>query len=418
MALKNMKLAVVDHIGNLGGGSRFVRALLPALKECQPDMEIVFFGNKFSINRENMREEFSSVGINVIELKSLNLASQGVLGLPRSSSIIRRVQGKFAKQLAILPPFLSGAVHKEIEEVVNDFDIVLFPWPFLLELPSLKCPIISVFHDFNFKYFFGSKIYTEAQLSTLNRQVPIWLEKTIPVTGTHFMGQEISKFYDLAVDKVKVIHFAPTNIGIETNKEKAKKTIINMGITKPYVLYPTNLLIHKNIGPLLSAIYILETKGVNIDLVITGPETEISTGRASLIGVRKDNNQPNVIGLGYVTNEQMDALISQSSIVVSSSLYEEQNLPGLEAWQSGIPVAMSNIPQFIEHLELQDVRAEVFDPRSPQDIADKIHKILSNPKEAMTNALHSQNALKKLTWKDVARKYLQIFEEALFVRNL
>ena len=38
-----MKIAVIDHIGNPGGGSRVARALLPAMK---PSMgTLLFFGN-------------------------------------------------------------------------------------------------------------------------------------------------------------------------------------------------------------------------------------------------------------------------------------------------------------------------------------------------------------------------------------
>ena len=47
-----MKIAVIDHIGNYGGGSRVVRSLLPALKLLDPDLEITYFGNPTAIRRE------------------------------------------------------------------------------------------------------------------------------------------------------------------------------------------------------------------------------------------------------------------------------------------------------------------------------------------------------------------------------
>jgi glycosyltransferase involved in cell wall biosynthesis len=108
----------------------------------------------------------------------------------------------------------------------------------------------------------------------------------------------------------------------------------------------------------------------------------------------------------------MDALIQCARVVVSSSLYEAGNGPGVDAWARAIPVAMSDIPPFIEHIKVQDVKAQVFDPRNPQDIANKIDAILSNPEKATEDALYSQSVLKNFTWEKVAEKYLAVFNKA------
>ena len=120
-----------------------------------------------------------------------------------------------------------------------------------------------------------------------------------------------------------------------------------------------------------------------------------------------------VVGLGYVSNLQMDALIQCARAVVSSSLYEAGNGPGLDAWARAVPVVMSEILPFIEHIEVQDVKAHVFDPRNPQDIANKIIAILSDPEKAKEDALYSQKAMQKITWETVAEKYLAVFNKAV-----
>ncbi len=63
----------------------------------------------------------------------------------------------------------------------------------------------------------------------------------------------------------------------------------------------------------------------------------------------------NIYGLGYVDNVEIDGLIQSAHIVVNSSLYEGGNGPGFDAWSRGIPVAMSNIPPFLEHVAYHDV---------------------------------------------------------------
>jgi glycosyltransferase involved in cell wall biosynthesis len=74
---------------------------------------------------------------------------------------------------------------------------------------------------------------------------------------------------------------------------------------------------------------------------------------------------------------------------------------------------MSNIPAFTEHVELFGVKAHIFDPRSPEDIAAKIATIMDNPSQARTDADISKSALKKLTWEVTAREYLSIFQLAV-----
>ena len=408
-----MKLAVVDHMGNRGGGSRLVRALLPALRACRPGMEIVYFGNPSSIKRENTKEEFLRIGIKVKELKSARFVNIDAQGTFRTSKIIRLLQDKFGGRVPFLPPFLAGAVHKEVERAVKGFDLSFFPWPYLMECPQVEGPMVAIFHDFNYKYFFGARIYTAGQLNTLNRQMPVWLEKATPVASTYFMRAELGKFYPEYADKVKVVHLASFSLGSDINVTEAEEMLKALGINSQYVIYPTHLTIHKNIGPLLSAISLLREGGQDISLVLTGSGTEMATGRACMLGVEKDNSRPNVIGLGYVTNRQMDALIQCAAAVVTSSLYEAGNGPGLDGWARGVPVAMSNIPPFLEHMAVQGVRAEVFDPRNPRDIADKIRKIILNPAKAKADALYSKEAFKNWTWTEVAKKYLSIFDEAL-----
>jgi glycosyltransferase involved in cell wall biosynthesis len=109
----------------------------------------------------------------------------------------------------------------------------------------------------------------------------------------------------------------------------------------------------------------------------------------------------------------MNSLIQCAAVVVSSSLYEAGNGPGLDAWGCGTPVAMSDIPAFIEHLEVLGVRAQIFNPHSPQDIAEKIAFILDNPDDALADAEYSRTSMKRMTWENTAAGYLHAFRQAM-----
>ena len=414
-----MKIAVIDHIGNPGGGSRVVRALLPAIKTVRPDIDITFFGNKNNIIRENLSEEFSDFNIKIRCLTSANLKIKGIFGIKGSDFVISVIQERYNKALSVLPPFLSGETHKEIERLVTSYDLAFFTWPYFLSCPKLNCPMIGIFHDFNYKYYFsGSHVLNRNQINMLNRDMPIWLSRSIPVVSTYFMASEIKKFYPEWADKVRIVHLAPFTRGTIINTDESIKTIQRLGLKKKYVLCPTNICSHKNIGPLLSAIYILNNRmGQDLNLVLTGPGTEIINGHATEIGIEMGGEKSDVIGLGYVTNTQIDSLIQRASVVVNTSLYEAGNGSGLDAWEMGTPVAMSNIPSFIEHLEVQGLLAEVFDPRNPLDIAEKIYSITYNKGKVELNVKKSLEAIKIITWENTALKYIKIFEDAIFSCN-
>lgn len=409
-----MKLAVIDHIGNPGGGSRVVRALLPAFKFLRPDIEITFFGNRINVFRENIEEEFKNKGIIVKYLNSVRLTNEGLFGITGTSFIFKSIQQRYIEHYDFLPSILSGAIHKELEQIITGFDLAFFPWPYLIRCPLLKCPMVGIFHDFNFKYYFtGTHTFSKWQLNILKTEMPLWIQRSTPVVSTYFMAEELEKFYPTNKGKTKVVHLAPMSTMTRITKEEARKNVYDLGITKDFILYPTNVCSHKNIGPLLASLPILKSMGHNILLVLTGPGTEIINGHACEFGIELEESNKDVFGLGYVSNVQMDSLIQSASVVVSTSLYEAGNGPGIDAWVRGVPVAMSNIPAFLEHIKVQDVRAEIFDPRSPVDIANKIHNILANPEKAKADATHSRRAIEKITWSQTAEKYLDIFDESI-----
>jgi len=413
-----MRIAVIDHVGNYGGGSRFIRNLLPGLKKGFPDAQIAFFGNSQSADREDFRPILKKHGIVFRPLAALQLPNLVSRHTPLVAEAIRLAQMKHSKRLSLLPHFLSGNLKKELEKTVRGFDVAYFGWPYFLDYPELDCPLVATFHDFNFKYFFGSRIFDDGQLELLERQIPVWLAHATPIVSSHFMKSEILKFYPAYAPKVKVIHLAPLCGDKRIDRQVAQKIVSVLGVPQPYIIYPTNLCSHKNIGSLIVAVHDLWRDGYRLTLALTGPGTNKISGHASPIGIETGLEPNNIIGLGYVTDEQMNALITCASAVVTTSLYEAGNGPGIDAWALGVPVAMSDIPCFTEHICYQNVCAELFDPRNPHDISAKILNILKNPQQATEIAKRSQEAIAQMTWSSVAEKYVEVFKTAIQEKKL
>jgi glycosyltransferase involved in cell wall biosynthesis len=347
-------------------------------------------------------------------LSSTRLNGRDLFNIRGSRHVINLFQNKFNKLLSPFPYSVSGAIERELEARIKGFDIALFTWPFHLKCPHLTCPMIGIFHDFCFKYFFSTQTMAPWTLDFLNRETPIWLSKAVPIVSTEFMKGELQKFYPEVRHKVEVVPVAPTSAISEISLQESRKIIATkFKIPGDYILCPTNISSHKNIGALLAAFPVLKSRGHSASLVFVGSGTERIHGKACAIGLEVGMQPQDVYGLGYVTNEEIDLLIKCASIVVNPSFYEGGNVPGFDAWFIGVPVAMSTIPTFREHLQVHDVRAALFDPRSPVDIAEKLHAILENPAATQSDVEHSQKAIAEFTWERTAEGYARICENAL-----
>lgn len=413
------KIAIVDHMINHGGGSRVLRNLLPAMKKLRPDWTFVLYGNQAAIDRDGLQADLAPF-VTIKSLQSVRLANLKSLSrLKGSKTIVSFLQTKFKKHLSLLPLFFSGAIEKEIERIYKNCDLLFCTWPYLVDCPtlSLSKPVVAIFHDFNFRYYFNGAMIHPIHLNSLYEQIPKWLDVSIPILSTHFMQKELETFYPEFASKSRVIHLASLGAQTELSLSEARNIVQSLGIHGPYLLYPTNTSSHKNVGSLLSAFHRLKNKYPDLKLVFAGAGTEWIQGKTERFGLRREAGEQEVMGLGYVSNQTIDALIQCASVVISTSLYEAGCGPGLDAWFHAVPVAMSNIPAFTEHLEVQKVRAHIFDPQSPAEIAEKIDWILTHPEEAKQDALYSQQKMKEYNWNEVAIKYLDVFEKALYEKN-
>jgi glycosyltransferase involved in cell wall biosynthesis len=370
-------------------------------------LQLVYLGNPSSIDREGLHGVFRGTGIRVEALRSLSLRGR-LAGRSRyAHRAVDLLQTGLLSRHAFLPVSISGDTAREISSrLQRGFDLVFYPWPFLLRCPAAPCPAVGIFHDFNYRYYFGgTSVFSAQQRALLESEMPRWLDGCVPVVSTQFMARELAEFYPQHARRVRVVPLAPLG-GVERVMPDAARAVVDdLGVTGPYLLYPTHMCTHKNVGPLLAALALLNGQGRGLKLVLTGAGTDEIRGRAHALGVRLGLSDPDVIGMGYVSNLQMNCLVQCASVVVSPSLYEAGNGPGLDAWGLGVPVAMSDIAPY--------VRAQMFDPRSPQSIADSIRAILDDPDRAALDVQASTAALARLTWDSTAAGYLEIFRHAV-----
>lgn len=139
----------------------------------------------------------------------------------------------------------------------------------------------------------------------------------------------------------------------------------SMGLPEKYLFYPAQFWAHKNHPRLLEAFAMLAAEHEDARLVLVGSPKNGSEAVADAIGRLGLADKVSV--LGYVTNEQMAHLYRHARALVFPTFFGPTNIPPLEAFVLGCPVAVSGIYGMPE--QLGDA-AYYFDQTSVEEIAE------------------------------------------------
>ena len=403
-----MKLAYIDSLPVGGGLSRYSLGLCKNLLRYDEAIQIDYYIHFGNVSK--MKELFDLKGLNVFILKST---------LPENKYfvIFKKVLLKVFKWK------LENSVDKEIAKRIDErYDIVYFPSAHMMPFPNISIPMVSTMHDFNWKYFFGSKIFSDTFCTTMEIEIPKWLSKSNVITLSQATSDECNKLFPNLASYPEVIPIGALTVYSDMTRERSSQILVKESIKFPYILYPANLFPHKNHLNLYTAFSILKRNPIykEYKLLLTGAEPDkIGFGMAEYRGLLNvsspadDHSNYDVIGLGYTTNEFMDALIIGAELLISSSIYEEMCQPAMDAWMFGTPTVLSDIPPFREHEKNIGVKSAYFDPMNPSDIANTLHYCLSNTDEMYQNAIVSREKMKKYTWENVCTSYLNVFRKAI-----
>src|SRR6266576_2899067 len=137
-------LAVIDPIGNVGGGSRFAGSLLPALARSRPGLRVTFFGRESSMLRDELDQRLAPAGIEVVPLEWV--ADRDWDSRPMRTRLRYRARRALGRAPADLTAFVNRRLTRELEAIGRRFDLVYVPWPYRIPIPALACPAVCAVH--------------------------------------------------------------------------------------------------------------------------------------------------------------------------------------------------------------------------------------------------------------------------------
>ena len=288
--------------------------------------------------------------------------------------IILRLFWKFFRLIFNNPEFqirfasIFNPVIKKINE--SKCDLVIYPSQDIISYQTNK-KSLSTIHDLMHRY---EPHFAEYQDGTYNfREIHykmICKYASGILVDSELGKEQVIQSYNITKSKLFVLPFTPPRYILGT---PSSDVISKYQLPKNYLFYPAQFWEHKNHLNLIKALKIILNKNLDINLVLVGAKKNnyIKTKRL----IKKLNLENHVCILGYVENKEMVSLYKNAICTIFVSLIGPTNIPPLEAFAAGSPLICSNVYAMPE--QVGDA-ALLVNPKDPQDIAEKIEKIMSD----------------------------------------
>jgi glycosyltransferase involved in cell wall biosynthesis len=208
--------------------------------------------------------------------------------------------------------------------------------------------------------------------------------------------------YGLPDEKVQVVPLAPPLAAYPIPTEGDLLSIrTKLALREAFVLYPAQTWAHKNHLGLLEALALLHARhGIDVPLVCSGvqnsffPTIERRVHRLEL--------RDQVRFVGFVSPVELQCLYCLCRAVVVPTKFEAASFPLWEAFLAGAPVACSNVTSLPE--QAGDA-ALLFDPDRPEEIADAIARLWTDPALRAALAERGRERVAPFTWQRTARLF-------------
>lgn len=404
--LAAMRLAIVDQVGGTGGIARFMHSLAWGLLRL-PELE----GARFDVVLHGPISGTTYAWPQ--ELRDPRLTVHTMPGMEPSRHPLARVRRRTRRLLNPASPLeLAARRLAWVESFVERAqpDAALFTSPYGMPLPRWPGVKVVTVHDCNHRRF---ETWPPQWRDQIDRDLPGWLTGARVVVPSGFSASELERFYGADRAHLTVIPY-----GIHPAAEPRRP---EPGPPARFLLSLAAVAPHKDLGTAVAALARLRATRPDLGdlaLVVAGGQSDLahpaphSHAEAIARRVRELDLRigTDVVGMGSVSDSEIEWLLQHAVGLVAPTLYEGGSLPVLEALRSGCRVACSRIPTFLEQLPpLAALGAGVhwFDPGDADGCAAAIEAMLEAPPPA------GEAVLRTFDREQAARAYFELVRDAL-----
>jgi glycosyltransferase involved in cell wall biosynthesis len=217
------------------------------------------------------------------------------------------------------------------------------------------------------------------------------------ITTSEFSKCELQYWLKLMPEQISVIYEGREHFEMITADTSVRERLLLGG--KPFFVVVGSNSLHKNLKVVLAANELLDKK--RHEIVLVGGDFSRVFQSTHL------EFAPNIKKVGYLSNQELKALYCDAAGLIFPSLYEGFGLPLVEAMTCSCPVICSDIPS---SREVCGEAALFFDPKQPEDLANKLGMILNSP--ILIGELKERGELqsRNFSWMKTAQQTKQILE--------
>ncbi len=232
------------------------------------------------------------------------------------------------------------------------------------------------------------------------------------VADSYSTKRDIVKYCGIKDEKIRVVYpgverrFRPIG-NVEEYRVKnnlPSKMILNVGTLET----------RKNVITLIRAFKQLKKRGFkNYKLVVAGDKGWLY--KQIFKEIKSCNMMKEILFLGCVKDEDLPMLYNCADIFIYPSLYEGFGLPPLEAMACGIPVITSNTSSLPEVIDNAGI---MVDPNDVNSLCEAMYNVLKDRELWHHMSNKGLERTKLFSWKETAKKVLEIYDEVLVKKNL
>ncbi len=291
-------------------------------------------------------------------------------------------------------------------EMKQDAPDVLFVPAHVLPVISPKKSVVTI-HDVGFKRF--PELYKKIQVAYHEITTRDIVRRGARIiTVSEFCKREIVELYHAKPENIFVTH-----LGFDHERYRVARNAQRVTSEKPYILFVGRIDKKKNLLTLVRAFEQIAEVFPDLELKLagtfSGPAGLATTGSDELRqAIRSSRYALRMHLLGYVSEDEKPALLSNALMYVQPSIYEGFGLPPLEAMACGTPTICANSTSLPEIVG--EGNALFFDPMDVGQLASCISQIASS--EVLRGQLIQKGLewSKRYDWRKTAAETLNILE--------
>jgi glycosyltransferase involved in cell wall biosynthesis len=390
-----------------GGGYTYLTELLCALSELSEESNHNFV--VFTPYPENIQNIVHSKKIQTVRIPRYSIIPYGFF-----EGLQYAIGFSLNKLLNYIPQIDNYRHVNRFENIAksHNIDFVWFPTPFSI---PVNIPYLATLWDLQHRV---QPWFPEVSENGIweNREAfnSRYLQRaSIVVVGTETGLKEVERFYQVPLERIKVLPLPTPRFSLTQSSKKAPEILEKYSIPPNYLFYPAQFWSHKNHANLLLALKILKQKyNLEIPLVLVGSDKGNENYIRKLISTWELSSHVHI--LGFVPSDDMAALYQNAFALTFMTFFGPDNLPPLEAFAIGCPVIASNVSGARE--QLGDA-ALLVDPKSPEQIADAIFTLYNSPDLRKTLIDRGSERAQQWTGLDFIRGIFSVLDDFEPVRR-